>query len=699
MALLDSIYLERPRFSNKDLSRTRAMSCAPGPLYVAFCERAFNGDTWVIRTSNDVKTYPLKSPFFGTFRQQLCWFFVPDRLYTPELDVNNPEFDPDSVTLPTEDIKSSFIYNTGEEQAVQVRVGTFGALSYSGESLSTNNVIGQVKPSSLLNQLGFPAGFMRVHSPFRYNATPLYGYFDIFLNYFCNTQEAGYYQGIYSNMWAHDNPLTLHQSSIASNGAKWVTQDGISSIGNWTPFIPGLDDNGVVRIPKVKWAYFPLMPSAAAKNKESLSSIMQALKERSNSWDVLWSNMDQIEYDTRYVQATSAPDASSMICRLGGLVLRTHRPDLLNAWVSGTNYNEMVRRSRIITSGTELPSLSQSFTINQLRLGSHLLKYYERGLVAGGRYDDWLEAQFGIKTDNQLLIPELLGVHSSTIAFNDVVNTAAPSSADSNNSNFSGNTLGALAGRGFGSLKGKVRFTCKEYGFVMGIYSIVPNCTYSQGIKDWMFDHDFGDLYTPAMQTIGFQPLLTAYAYALPGYQISNSPVPGVPSPSGWSVYITENPGLILSPGPETSGSNAGYLKPSYNPDVNQTALSPSFYEDATSRYGDYLAYGYQPAWTPYSTAINEAIGAFDATAGDLSYWVPVRDYRKGNGVSIGDPTGTTSPATRFSEGTFTSYVRPDQFLFPFDNQDIDAENFLVHFGFDVFCRRAMSKSVMPTLC
>lgn len=699
MALLDSIYLERPRFSNKDLSRTRAMSCAPGPLYVAFCERAFNGDTWVIRTSNDVKTYPLKSPFFGTFRQQLCWFFVPDRLYTPELDVNNPEFDPDTVELPTEDIKSAFAFQTGDETATQVRIPTFSAASYSEEVINPRFMVGQVKPSSLLNQLGFPAGFMRVHSPFRYNATPLYGYFDIFLNYFCNTQEAGYYQGVMNNSWAIDNPLNVFGGSITSNGIKWITQGGISTIGDWTPFYPGLgtDPTPTLNYKRVKWGYFPLTQSAAAKGKTSLSFVIQSLKERSNSWDVLWSTVDQIEYDKNFLQTATAPDVASMCVPMGGLVLRSHRPDLLNAWVSGANYNEMVKRTRIITSGTELPSLSQSFTINQLRLGSHLLKYYERGLVAGGRYDDWLEAQFGIKTDNQLLIPELLGVHSSTIAFNDVVNTAAPSSVDDNGSNFSGNTLGSLAGRGFGSLKGKVRFTCKEYGFVMGIYSIVPNCTYSQGIKDWMFDHDFGDLYTPAMQTIGFQPLLTAYAYALPNYQVSNSPVPGVPNPSGYSLYLAENPGLILSPGPDSS--NAGYLKPSYDPNVNMTTDPSSFYDDATSRYGDYLAYGYQPAWTPYSTAINESIGAFDATMGDLSYWVPVRDYRKGNGVSIGNPTGSGGLLGRFSEGTFTSYVRPDQFNFPFDNQADDAENFLVHFGFDVFCRRAMSKSVMPTLC
>lgn len=657
MALLRDVILRDPKFSNFDLSFTRAQSCCVGPLYVAFVKRCLPGDRWRVRATNIVNTYPLKSPFFSTFRQQLAFFFVPDRLYTPELDVNSPDFDPDNVPLLTNkwpNLSGDVVYCNPEGS---------GSLNF---TFSVDNLLGAVKTSSLYNQLGFPVGFSRprpseltnVTASFTYNIVPEIGYYDIFLNYYANTQEPYYYFCSYANpnVVSSDDSFQVgfyrfsRMVALATDGKQ--STDGTSTSASPISYVT-TSGKAIYPADVNAPSYFGWIP----RTLESLSLTIRAFKAGSSDYLAFWGSSLTNTTNTDFFD-TCTPLGASVSTPLGGLVLRTYRPDMLNAWLSQTTYNTMVSRAQVVTSPVSSGS-GQEFSINQVRFASHLLDYYERGLVAGGRYDDWIEAEFGVKTSKDLLIPELLAVFSSTIGVGTVVSTASDVGSVSGSA-FGNGQLGSLAGRGYGNLEGRFSATFSEYGFLMGIYSLVPNVSYSQNLPDYLWDYTFGDLYAPAMQHVGFQPLMVTDVCALGGYRFLDN-------------YFAAN---IKWP----TSIFGNYTTP---------VIGPYGWS-----YGDtenIRGIAYQPAYTPLMTSLNEALGAFDVSFGDLYYWVATRNYY----FFANDNFQSTIP---YAYAAYSSYCVPNSITYPFANQSKFAENFLVFFTYDCFVRRAISKSVMPTI-
>nr|UCS96107.1 MAG: major capsid protein [Microviridae sp.]UCS96114.1 MAG: major capsid protein [Microviridae sp.] len=549
MGQLRDVLLNKPNFSNFILSRSNKFTAAPGPLYPILVEECLPGDSFSIRFDNDVKTYPLLSPLLGSFRQQVALFFIPTRLYVQAMDQNRLMFDPSTV-----------LYPTFQANAKKVDSDAVDGLKY------------RCKKSSIMDHLGYFAGSLEVVTSStvpvlgrNFNAIPLIGYYDIFRNYFANTQEPDfYYMGV------------------------------ISESAQLIPTYQKLPLSGLDTLID----YF-------VKNEGGLFS---------TGWAKSFNDPEDAPY---------SPDGASFVTPLGGLVVRTYRPDRLNAWLSNGTYDNMVTKARVSTAG-------DSFTINQLRFANHLMQYYERGIVAGGRYDDWVQGQFGVRTDKKLCIPELLGVVSSQINFDEIVATAASVYGSSES------PLGDLGGRGYGSMNSRTfRFTCSENGYLMAIYTITPNVSYGSGVRDYLEKTRYSDVYTPVMQRIGFQPLMLS-RFTLDPKTISN----------GTSSHLS---------------STAGFSQ----------------------------AVGYQPAWTEYMTALNEVHGDFNPQVGDLAYWVMSRKY-------VSYPSNiATADSTILGP---TSYILPDQYNYPFTNTSVTAENFLVSFAIDIQARRAIGKSVMPTL-
>nr|UCS96106.1 MAG: major capsid protein [Microviridae sp.] len=545
MGQLRDVLLNKPNFSNFILSRSNKFSSDAGHLYPILVEECLPGDSFSIRFDNDVKTYPLLSPLLGSFRQQVALFFIPTRLYVQAMDQNRLMFNPSTVTYP--------VFSAGQVA--------------SSQDLSMFDT--RVKKSSILDCLGYFAGSLEVGGTtgegVLLNAIPLIGYYDIFRNYFANTQEDDFY--IMSSTSAQPTSIPSYLRLPLS---------GLDSL---------ID-------------YF-------VENEGALFSL---------AWRTCFTPSGSNITD---------PSASSRYVPLGGLVVRTYRPDRLNAWLSNGAYDNMVTKARVSTTG-------DSFTINQLRFANHLMQYYERGIVAGGRYDDWVHGQFGVKTDKKLCIPELLGVVSSQINFDEVVQMAASAYGPSET------PLGDLGGRGYGGMNSRTfRFTCSENGYLMAIYTITPNVSYGSGIRDYLEKTRYSDVYTPVMQRIGFQSLMK-------------------------SRFTLE---------PEFTGS-------------------PLSFKDTDAFK---VAIGYQPAWTEYMTALNEVHGDFNPQVGDLAYWVTSRKFVKYE-TNAGVPTG---PSVLLGP---TSYILPDQYNYPFSNIAVTAENFLISFAIDIQARRAIGKSVMPTL-
>lgn len=584
MALLRDVLLKKPNYANFDLSSVIRGSAAPGVLYPVRVEEMLPGDTFKFSIPNlDTKTYPLLSPYYGSFKCQVAFFFIPTRLYTQAMDVNSMG----SVSNPT---AVSFPYFTDSKFS--------SSTNLSNDAIYASNSTSYVRKSSIADYLCFGAGKLRNGNSDTqtYNAIPIIGYYDIFRNYFCNVQEPRfYYRGNFNTI---------------TNGVITSANGDIAPIN-----LSSLDDFIM---------YFVTHPGA----------------ELSEAWSSAIG--DSVAFN---------PIEASYLYNGGGLLYRCHNSDLMTAFLSVGTYNNML-------SGTAVSTAGGSFTINQFRTANHGIEYYERGLLGGSRYNDFVYAQFGVKTNSTLCIPELLGVSTSSVVFDEVVAT-------------SDSGLGNLGGRGYGSLSSRrFTFTASEHGYFMAVMSYIPNLSYSSFTRRYLLKKNLAQLFSPAMDGLGFQPLLNGFYSNMPS---------------------AVNTGVATSIG--TSGI------------VNSFISSVDNVQSSLYTHG----FGYQPSWIEYTSAVNETHGDFNPYVGDLSYWVSSRlttRFVKNTstfGNFLSNPSLTYADIAT-STGTFygitdpTTYILPGQYTNPFANQAFDAENFVFQIPFDLFARRTKSKNPVPHL-
>lgn len=173
----------------------------------------------------------------------------------------------------------------------------------------------------------------------------------------------------------------------------------------------------------------------------------------------------------------------------GGLVVRSRPSDLFTTFVS----NESVTAARAFSKITT--ASDGSITFDQIRTSSAITGFVERLIAAGGRYLDWLTVTSGVKSSHKCDIPEYIGSTSGSIVFDMITNV-------------SGQDFGDLGGRGQGGVSGRRhRFTNTEPGFLMVIYSIVPNVLYSYSSRPWCYGTELSDFYNTSLDRLTWQDL------------------------------------------------------------------------------------------------------------------------------------------------------------------------------------------------
>ena len=148
-------------------------------------------------------------------------------------------------------------------------------------------------------------------------------------------------------------------------------------------------------------------------------------------------------------------------------------------------------------------SSATTFDISDLRLAFQIQKWMERNARAGARYTEFLRAHFGVSPrDERLQRPEYIGGSKSPVIFSEVLQT---SSTDVTS------PQGNLAGHGLTvsqSYCGKYHAT--EYGLVIGLMSVMPRTSYSQGInRQWLRRTKY-DFYFPEFANLSEQAVENA---------------------------------------------------------------------------------------------------------------------------------------------------------------------------------------------
>lgn len=194
----------------------------------------------------------------------------------------------------------------------------------------------------------------------------------------------------------------------------------------------------------------------------------------------------------------------------------------VDQWLSGQTSFKTVNQgangsaslgSNTVSIAADAQNPSTTFNSGQLNVANlrsmfALDKLLEITRRAGKNYDLQTLAHFGVKTDNfNSSKVYYLGSHESPIIVRDVIATA-----DGTNGSQQTNLLGQVSGKGYGYKRSDrpIRFSAKEHGIILGIYSCVPKLDYAQTWYDKLHTYmDRVDFPTPEFMNLGMVPMFT----------------------------------------------------------------------------------------------------------------------------------------------------------------------------------------------
>jgi len=144
-------------------------------------------------------------------------------------------------------------------------------------------------------------------------------------------------------------------------------------------------------------------------------------------------------------------------------------------------------------------SSATAITVEDLRRATRLQEWLEINARGGTRYIESIQNHFGVKSpDARLQRPEYLGGGKSNISFSEVLQT---SSSDSTTPQ--GNMAGHGINVGNSNRMDNVTFT--EHGFILGIFSVMPETAYINPTPKWSFRFDPLEYLWPKFAQLGEQ--------------------------------------------------------------------------------------------------------------------------------------------------------------------------------------------------
>ena len=625
-----SVSLHDYNMSTHDLSTIVRNTQSPGTLVPNLCLVAQKGDTFDIDIDSNVLTHPTTGPLFGSFKLEHHVYTGPVRLYNSWLHNNRTKIglNMEQVKLPQIKVKLNQLWDApsnDEKQWIQVNPSCL--LAYLG-------IRGYANPKK--------SGDVEVSK----NALPILTYFDIFKNYYANTQEENFYMigvspklGIKINGTTIKNPddITEKEGSINPTSTIEVTKVGVST--NNIKLIVKQNINGrtTVMTPKelgsvettsntltikttniptggtwfVKTIYSTKRTSLETYPLDNIDTIRDKIlmTPGDNIFDLSNPTMSVTPF-INFAQRTSQKDLNTTNTQYG-LCLKTYNSDLYQNWIN----TEWIEGSNGINEASAVDVSDGKLSMDALNLSQKVYNFLNRIAVSGGTYKDWLETVYtGGNYMERCETPMFEGGVSQEIVFQEVISNSASQDEP----------LGTLAGRGVttGRQKGgHIRIKVTEPCYIMCICSITPRIDYGQGNTWDTYLKTMNDWHKPALDGIGYQDSLNGER-------------------AWWTDYIAEN----------------GQL--------SKTAA------------------GKTVAWINYMTNVNRTFGNF-APEMPESFMVLNRNYSMGTNGQIED---------------LTTYIDPVKFNYIFADTNLDAMNFWVQTKFDIKVRRLISAKQIPNL-
>ena len=209
-----AVSLHNYNMSTHDLSTIVGNTQSPGTLVPNLCIVGQKGDTFDIDIDSNVLTHPTTGPLFGSFKLEHHVYTAPVRLYNSWLHNN----------------RTKIGLNMAQVKLPQMTV----ALQQAKDNPSNNdNQWTQVNPSCLLAYLGI-RGYGTLDTATKTatkNALPVLAYYDIFKNFYANTQEENFYIiGTSPTLIVTINGTNITDPDNITNSQGAITSGGIITI-------------------------------------------------------------------------------------------------------------------------------------------------------------------------------------------------------------------------------------------------------------------------------------------------------------------------------------------------------------------------------------------------------------------------------------------------------------------------------------
>lgn len=330
-----------------------------GTLIPTNVTRVVAGDDFSFQPGVGVQALPIVAPFMGNVCVKKEYFFIPDRIYNVDRQLNFQGVTdiPNTVYKPSIAPPIPFDIEKSSGDAIAFSVSDMQAAS---PSKSLSYIVG---PGSLADYMGEAPGSIVTGV---IDLTPYIGYLDIYYNYYLNQQ------------------CDLIPTSLAGT----VSDSAL----NYPYYLTVSDLETYLRNIKTKPNTSPAVRSGSVVSYSS------------NVWAAL--------------QAVDALDSDMF-----GWGFFTGRQSLFQRGFPSYYLEAWLKTSSFINAAVDVSSSGKSVSMRNITFASRMQRYMDLAFAGGGRNSDFYESQFDVKLSQDNTCPAFLGSDSFDMNVNTLYQT------------------------------------------------------------------------------------------------------------------------------------------------------------------------------------------------------------------------------------------------------------------------------------
>lgn len=334
-------------------------SASWGTLIPTNVTRVVAGDDFSFQPGVGVQALPIVAPFMGNVCVKKEYFFIPDRIYNVDRQLNfqGVTDTPNTVYKPSMAPPIPFDISTPSG----------GAISIPTSDLVTNLPHGSlgeiVAPGSLADYMGEAPGSIVTGV---IDLTPYIGYIDIYYNYYVNQQ--------------YDLIPTALAGTVSDRALEYPYYLNVTDVETY------------LRTIKTKSIFSP------------------AVRDGST-----------VSYSTNVAAALNAVDAAES--DLFGWTFFTGRQSLFQRAFPSYYLEAWLKTSSFTDAAVDVSTSGNSVSMRNITFASRMQRYIDLAFAGGGRNSDFYESQFDVKLNQDNTCPAFLGSDSYDMNVNTLYQT------------------------------------------------------------------------------------------------------------------------------------------------------------------------------------------------------------------------------------------------------------------------------------